>query len=766
MRGFRSEWAATLRRWRRAPVFPLVATAVLAVAIGASVAAWSAAAALFWGPLPFPRAGELFLVGEASPAGPGADVGPVPAPVAAAWAKATGPWRGISSWRPWVIVVTAPGPPRLLYGAAVSRNFFSVLRASPARGGILRGHAPQVVLSAVTARDLFPDGPVGREIETRRGAMVVAGTLPPGFLIPGQPGPVAFIVPMPPAPAGVVNYVRVLMRLRDAAAARSAVARLADIQRRLPGTTGAFAGPAGVPMLMSARRAISGPYRRRLLALSAATLALLLIACGNLCGLLLTRTVDRVEEIELRKALGAPKFALLLSASTEGLAVALAGGLVGGVVALLALRAMPALGVPASRAGAPVPSVAAAATLITALMAVAPAAWATRSRPRLRLQRTPGRTLRVLVVAQLALATAATVAVVLLTRSAFNLVAIRPGFALGETFVARTAFPTSDAAESTRLLLARLRALPQVKAAAIMDPLPLRGFSQTAPVHVTGGFPVDAAIGVSSAGALRLLGVALRDGRYFSEQDRFRSRPVAILNAQLAALLFPRQRPIGHRIWTADRALTVVGIVAGFHQLSLRQPEQPELFLPLAQAAPECLCLVVTPRPGDAASLPQAIRSAIAAALPADPVTEVSSLHSLIASETAVERAEAGIFGALGTLALVLACLGAFGAAADTVQRRKKEFAIRKALGASAAGIVATGMGPALRDAAAGCGAGLALAAVLTGHIQGLLVQVAAHDPASFLLGGAAVFLAAAVAAALPTARGALVLPTASLREN
>lgn len=567
----------------------------------------------------------------------------------------------------------------------------------------------------------------------------------------------------------------------------------------------AFFGTEAVP----AREQLVGQSARLLLSLLAAVSLLLLIACVNTAQLQLAQVQRRRRDFAVRGALGAPRWRLLLGAVIDVLAVAVLAGAVGTGLASVGfgtLRAQladkfPLLG------QAPfdprIVIVAATVTLVAGLAAaVGPSLFGSRI-PLIETLRRSGRGMggaagaerlrRALIVAEVTMAVVLVAMAGLMGKSLSRQLSTELGFEApnGVTFeltLPRNRYPERQGptymehAAGARFIAAALdqiRAIPGVGAAAVGKPLPLSGsqewsvFSAEDRPQPENGPIVGADYTVASDDMFRALGTPIVAGRDFNSTDREDGVPVVIVNRALEKWLWPGESGVGKRIKLgrlASRApwMTVVGVAADIRRYALTDTTRPEMIVPYTQRPyPTFSTLQFVVRsvlPAD--RLAREIQRAVARVDPTIPISRVRTIDDLISESSSSARFASRFMTAFGASALFLAMIGLYGIVAYMVWQRRQEFAVRRALGASAAQIVALVAREASLLTTVGVAIGIVVALGAGFGIRSLLYGVTPYDVPT-LAGTIVVLGAAGVAAAVaPAWRAAHVEPRAALEES
>jgi putative ABC transport system permease protein len=540
-----------------------------------------------------------------------------------------------------------------------------------------------------------------------------------------------------------------------------------------------------------------GSVRKPLLVLMGAVLFVLLIACVNVANLLLVRASGRESEVAVRTALGAGRARIVRQLLTESVVLALLGGVAGAVLAVWATKALVALA-PERTPRLHEVAVDSSVLLFTLTVSVVtgilfglvPALRA--SRPDLSSvlkEGTRGSKGRpavharsVLVVVETALAVMLLAGAGLLLRSFGALVQVDPGFDPSNAIAFRIAPPSPKYEEDPQLralantLMERMQRLPGVVAAgasAFGQPLDDNDF--TLSFQVEGrpepppGQEPSMRIAEVTPGYFKALGLPLLRGRLFTEQDRDGSATVAILTDAAARKYFPNEDPIGKRImlgWTSNgvrRGGEVVGIIGDFKQSTLDSDADPQLFLPYDQAPLGTLAVVIRST-ADLGAVAAAARAAVRDVDPDLPIYRLQTLEELVSTSVAQPRFYMLLLGGFAAVALMMAAIGMYGVTAYGVNQRKQEIGVRMALGATQDKVVRMVLRQGLILAVVGAAAGLFGAFLASRGLRGLLFEVSATDPMTYIGVTLTLVLVAALASYLPARRAARTDPQLALR--
>jgi putative ABC transport system permease protein len=798
-----------LRALRRRPGFTFVALATLALGIGANTAFFSVVSALLLRPLPFgPRSERLVTLHGAHPtqARDWEDSGVSPADLldvrresATLEDVAAAGYRSFS--------LEGEGGAERVLGASVTPNLFPMLGIAPARGryfradeGQDRGFEAVVLVSHGLWQRRFggDESIVGRSLRLNGRELTVVGVMPEGFKFPHRQDlwvPLR-LDPRQRAQRGLSAYAL----LRTEAPLDETRHELLGLAQRLAAQYPETNRDWSLHAFAIRDTFVDEGARVGTTTLLAAVAFVLLIGCANLANLLLARGVARQREMALRSALGAGRGALLRQSLVESLLLSLGGGVLGLLLAPLALDALFAAWpeeVPfwiRVETDWRVLAFTAALSVLTALLVgLVPALRISRPDLVAELNGTgrgssptpgQGRLQAALVAGQIALCLALLVGANLMIRTFLELQEADAGFDGGHLLTLRMTLagdaydpPEAKAAFYERAA-ERLLALPGVRAAASTSSIPTDDGGGPGRV-VPEGRPLvpEEEIGVSLVVASRhffeALGTPLLEGRTFTAGEVRDPRATAVVvNQGLARRFWPDGGALGRSLSLVgpgtNTTLVIVGIAPDvqFEEFGEETPQSRlNVYLPLARAGRRGMALLVrTER--DPALVAGAARRALHELDPGSPVYDVRTMSEVRAFTTWEQRFLGKAMGYFACAALLLACLGVYGVLAHAVSRRTREIGIRMALGAKPKDVVRLVVRQGATLVAAGAGAGLLLSLGLTRLLRGVLYGVSASDPAAFV--GMAALLAGVVllASYLPARRGARTDPIAALRSD
>ena len=806
--------------WRRAaahPGFTLVALATLAVGIGANVAIFTVVNAVLLRPLPIPDSERLVMLRHAAPGLAQLDELPMSDALYFLYAEESRTLDGVAVYRDLQASFTGPDNPQRVQAARVTASFFDVMGTPPRIGRAFTaeddrpGAAPVAVLADGLWRSRFGADPdvVGSVVDIDGASVEVVGVMPPGFSFSRPDAelwqPMGLDRDNTQLGAFGINGVA---RIADGSTLEQAQAELGAMLSNLAdvfpddGASAVLANAGFRPLVDRAREVVVGDIEATLWILLGAVGFLLLIACANVANLFLVRSEARHGEVAMRAALGEGRGQLVGSVLLESLVLGVAGGLASLPLAALAVRlllrlgprALPRLdeisidatvllyGLAASVAAGLLFGVLPAwrASAVAAAGRMAPGArGATAGRER-QLAR------RGLVVVQIALALTLLVGSGLAVRSFQKLAAVDPGFDPTDVLTFGLALPLSDydPPESRlafhRRMVDRLRALPGVAGAAAASTVPLGG-EVSGSGHTLEGRPLaDGEVPpvfmwkrVSPAW-FDTMRTELVEGRLFDALDGERDAPVVIVSRAVARAQWPGESALGKGMrlggppaGEGQEWSRVVGVVDDVHEIALHEDPPAMVYYPIpgvtaGVAVPPVMRYVV--RAPNAAALAGAVRETVRGLDRTLPIAGIETLETLVGRARGERAFVMVLLVIAAALALLLGSIGLYGVVSYMVAQRRREIAIRMAVGAQVTDVRRLVLAEAGWMALAGVAVGVASAVALTRRLQALLFETGPLDPVVF---GAVSALLAAVcllASWLPARRAARIDPMTVLR--
>lgn len=780
-------------RWlRRSPGFTGAALLTLALGLGATTAIFSILDTVLLRPLPYRDDRELVTLWQhATRAGETHDnVSPANF---RDWRERAKSYAAIGALNYWGVDWHTTDGLRSLDAWAVSEDFFRAMGRAPALGRTFTPEefAPGVNVFMTThgfwQRELGGDSSaVGRAFIVDGAMATLVGVLPPGFeMLLQRDIFVPLVLSEQQWASRQATYLTVVARLAEGVtleAARAEAAAIgATLEREYPREN------ADVRIFVSPLRdELLGDARGPLWLLGGAVVCLLGVACANVANLLLVRSLSRRREFALRSALGASGRRLVRQLVVESGILALAGGAAALFVAWGALRVFIAL------APADVPRLQGAGidgrVLLFALLlaggaalfcALGPLARVLRGAPRDALSdastsTTSSRASRAwqhgLAALQIGFALTLIIGAGLLVRSVQHLLTVERGFATkGVTALTVQAWDQyrsgAQRVAFAQEMQQRLRALPGVQHVGVTTALPLHEpvGNQTAGVVSPASGLTDRDMKQAVAAAISpnyfaTLEIAFRAGRDFTAADDSAAPPVVIVNEALVREHLQGQSPIGARLRVSFSGppieREIVGVVADVRHGALHEAPPPAVFVPHAQQRTGVMMFVVrADRP--ASTLMTDMRNVLSSVNPNLPVDKLTTAEQLVELSTRERRFVRTLLVGFAVIALLLALVGTYGVVSHAMAARRREIAVRMALGATHDNVRGLVLRHGALLALAGSVLGLLGAGLLVQLLRASLFGVSAFDPATYALGTLLVLGAAVVACLLPAAQAA-----------
>jgi putative ABC transport system permease protein len=803
-----------LRGLLRRPGFTAIAVATLAIGIGANAAIFAAVNAVLLRPLPFPEPDRLVQVFKSSAENPGEQCCVTSPPDFVDWRQESSVFSALAAVNENSYALAGEGPAEQIPCAEVTGSFFEALGIRALLGRTLEPAddaigGPDVVVigSGLWRRRYGADrNIVGRRILLDGVSREVVGVMPDGFAYPIGSDiwlPLRFTAAQLHVDRGRgAHYLDVVARLKPGVPLDEARAASHALGTRLAATYPRTNREYNISV-HPLRDALVGDARTPLLVLLAAVGLVLLIVCVNVAGLQLTRSIGRSRELAIRAAVGAGRGGILRALFVESVVIALAGGVLGLVVAswgsslIAALdggAAIPLLDQTRIDAGVLLFTLATAIVAAT-LFGLMPAWRASAPGDVAQRIRTEGPTTTgdvssqrwraSLIVIQTALAVMLLIGAGLLLRSFSRLLAVEPGFDIEriQTFMitlpeARYTAPPQRAAFVDDLV-SSIAGRPDADGAAAVFGLPFQGFDYSISTRTLDGRTLTDEehdrltfeVRLVTPDYFRLMGMELVRGRGVLPTDRLGSQPIALVSEAAARMMWPDQDPIGRHFTLGTRmgqggdqtGGTVVGLARDVHDLQPGRPPRPTVYFPYAQWPVDEVAVAVRAR-GEPGSLVEPIRKLLAERDPNIPMFEVRTMEQRGREVLSKPRLYMMLLGAFAVVAVFLSALGLYGMLAHLVTQRTREIAVRIALGAERRAVIAMVIGRAGWLAACGVAIGCATAAMAGRALQGMLFEVTATDAATYAIVAAGAVAIALLASWIPARRAARIQPVTALR--
>jgi predicted permease len=797
-----------IRSLTKQPGFTVVAVVTLMLAIGVNTTIFSVVNAVLLRALPFRDPDQLVAVQQSA-----ADDG-LPGIAAyqyLSWREKQTNLEDLGAYTDNNFNLTGRGEPERLSCAQVTASVFTTLGVQPVKGRLFLPQEDAVGMNNVAiVSERFWQGRyggaesiLGSTLTLDNKLYTIVGVMPAGFRFPGE-----FDIWLPLAldPAkefgDFFSLIEVVGRVKPNGNLQQAQTELGFISRNASEQVkeqGKEPLPLAVVEVVPLQQQLVAGARLTVLVLWGAVGLVMLIACVNVAGLMVSRTLGRQREMAVRAAVGARRWQLIRQLLIESVVLGLAGGILGSLIAIWSTRAIGSL-VPADLAttvhdlsNIPIDWRVFAFTLALSVVTgivfgLAPAL--TASKPdliqALRNSRSMGlmsfglRSFRGwLVVSELALALVLLVAAGLLVRSFTKLTAVDLGFDRENVLTARISLPRSKYKEPEKSLafqqelLQKIKALPGVETAGTINHTPLKGFGLIVFTGIEGHPPPDKkdppiGVGAVSPDYFQALRIPLLNGRNLDERDGPTMQKVALVNAAFAQRYFPGGDVLGKRVGFACEesegfCRIIVGVVGNIRQESLTDEVAAEIYVPDAQMPLNSVTLFVRTA-GDPLASVAAVRSQVLAIDNNQPIYDVKTLAQRVSEATAVSRSLTLLFSAFALLALVLGSVGIYGIVSYAVTQRTQEIGIRMALGARAGDILQLILKHGVVLVLSGVVIGIAGAFALTRFLASLLFGITPTDTLTFVIVSVMFFLIAMIASFIPARRATRVDPLVALR--
>ena len=770
-----------VRSWRRRPALAAIAISTIAIGIGAATSIYSVVDGVLLRPLPLPEPNRIVAIWQTFPRWRTNDV------LAPMWDRITlsqpefrdlvrlqHSFSSIGIWTGGRALLSSGDRAEDVRTLQASGSLLATLGVTPFMG---RTFAPEeenprgarVALISYEfwqnrfggARDI-----VGRVVTLDDVPHTIVGVLPPRLAMgrttstTGTSSPMGFWIP---ASYDSLNYYErtnhsyfAIGRLKSGVSIEQA---RAELSRLLP-PTGKDPLDKGV-RLAEWQRDQTRDVQAPLVVLLAAAALLLVIACINVATLLLGEATAREQEMAARVALGASTRRLVGQLLAESFSLAFAGLVLGVALAWAGTKVLVAFapsripGMGGVHVDMRVLAVSVAATLVTGLFfGLAPALSLSRARPG-SLLRGGGQSARggavlqrTLIAVELALSVVLLVGAGLLTRSLQRLTEVDPGFRTDKLIVDTPGFPRVAGRDSnvTRAFrtaaLARLAAIPGVAAVTAGDGPPFSGRSSSTMIQLEGEAPQAFGGGgapihevqqrVTVPGYFAAIGIALKEGRDFTAEDRAGAPLVAIVSSLTERREFPNRSAVGKRVKYQGDWRTIVGVVDDVHLQRLSADVQPMIYTPVDQRRGSWVLSLLVRTAGDPGVVAPQVRKIVAELAPAATTQTVETMSVMVKRSFSEERYRSLLVSLFGVVAAVLAAVGIYGVTSRAVSRRMRELAIRSALGATARSIALTVIAASSVGAAIGIGVGLLGARLGSTVLTPFLFGVTATDGVTY----------------------------------
>jgi predicted permease len=806
------DFSYALRTLRQRPGFAAVALATLALGIGATTVMFTVINSVLLKPLSFPQPERLLtLHGQSEKYG---DNWAVSYPDYLDYKRTSRSLAPMAAWSYGGGTVSDPGEAEYVDRRYISSELFSVFGVALTRGRAFLpeedrpGAAPVAIISHGLWQRRYGASPsaIGKPLVYDGKPYTVVGIAPAGFQLDGSAD---VFTPLGPFTElrmrnRAANFIHVVARLQTGVTLAQAQAELAIVSRRLAEQypqTNAGRSFKAQPL----RQELVGEVRSTLWLLLGAVSLVLLIACVNVASLLLARAVSRERELAMRVALGAGRGRLIRQCLTESAVLGLFGGALGVLLAAIGIRPFVLLW-PGSLPRAEEVSLdwnvllfAVGASLASGLLfGLAPALRAP-TRELEQALRAGARTFTGgsrhlhsgFVMCEIALAVVLLVGAGILGRTLLRLSSLDPGLDIHNVVTAHVALSPGvlqkDPAQiraAWQDVLDRSRRAVGVQSVALADIIPMRegldevGYWTTPTPPPPTQMPIALASSVTPD-YLKVMGIPLRQGRFFDDHDRVGTEFVVVIDEVLAQHLFPHQDAVGKRFWVQAMGpgpMRVIGVIGHVRHWGLASDDQSQMrdqiYYPFAQVRDQAMPLFAT-------FMSMAVRTSIPPLNVVEPLRrqlrgatndqtlyQVRTMEQLASASLARQRFLLMLFGIFAGLALLLACIGIYGVMAYVTSQRVPEIGVRMALGATAHDVIRLVLGQSLRMIFIGVGVGLGTALAAARLLEKLVAGVRSSDPSTFAIMISVLVVAGLFASFLPARRASRVDPISALRQE
>lgn len=771
---------------------------MLALAIGANTAIFSAINALLLHPYPFPEASRIVVVEAIHARGDNGGAG----------------YRDFLDWReqntvfnemailPWIgaYTLTGQGEPQRINGGRPTAGFFRVLGIQPVVGRFFtidedKPGGPRVaVISYPAWQNRFGGRAdiLGQRMTLDGAPYTIIGVMPRGFAYPGLKTS-EFWAPLGENPGNgrFQHQYSVIARLKPSITISRAQADMSAIARRLeqqyPETNKDWRVEVS-PL----EGFLAGEIKTPLAILFSAVTFVLLLACANVAGLMLVRASGRAREIAIRISLGASRARVARQMLTESILLALAAG---GLGLLIAAWLMDVLRMAAPedfaldttmRLDPIVLAFTLAVSILTGVaFGLAPALYASKTDLNTALKsgspatgtRSRNRLLSGLVAGEIALSLVLLVGAGLLVKDFLFVMQMKTGIRIEHVLTFALDLPRARYSSDTRTtafyqeLLTKLRAAPGVDAAGAVATLPMTGEHSGGRFEIEGRpkptdwLDVSAQYNSATPGYFRTMGMPLLRGRDFDERDTAASPLVVVIDQTLARRYFPNEDPVGRKIKVAEKWRTIAGIVGAVNSQQPMHPPVPQIYFPYAQPFGGVQWVTVRTA-GDPAKLSAGVVQIVRALDRDVPVLHLRTMGQVVSDSLSEPRLMMSLLSGFAGFALALAAIGIYGVIAYSVTQRVHEMGIRVALGATRVDLLRLVVGKGASLAALGLAFGLP-AGLAAARLMGSLLYGVKSTDATVFIGIPALLVAVALAASfLPARRAANIDPIVALRNE
>ena len=815
MIGLLQDLRYAVRQFLKTPGLTILVIITIALGVGANTALFSVVNGVLLNPLPYPEPDQLVALRESKP---NFEWGTIPYPTFRDWQKDNHTFSSIAVWRGYAFSLTGAGEAEQVNAQLVSSDFFPILGVKPLLGrSFLAGEdeigaAPIAVISEGLWRRKFASAPdiLSKGITLDGNSYSIVGVIPAGPHFPMGSASARREVFVPIGQwknnlltsRGAGLGINGIGRLKPGVTIEQARADMTSVSNNLavafPDTNKGISA-----RLIPFKQWMVGDIGSLLLVLLASVGFVLLIACVNVANLLLARSTSRTREFAVRSALGASQRRMVRQLLTESLLLAVAGGMLGLMLAAWGTRAalsvLPTALPRTEEIGLDLRVLfftLAISLLAGILFGLVPALKMSPSRLQETLKEggrgMSGGRHRVqgaFVVAEMAMALVLLAGAGLMIRSLTRLWGVDPGFNSRNVLTVGLTLPQSMMAASPDAIRAAFRefdhkiaSIPGVEAVSqTWGSVPMAGDDeqtfwfegQPKPANPNDrSWAIDYIV---EPGYLKAMEIPLLRGRFFTNQDNEHSPRVVVVDDVFARKYFPNENPLGKRILRDDASPEeIVGVVGHVKQWGLDADDteklRAQIYIPCMQMPDAFITMqasgstVIIRSRQAGTGLLDSIRHASQQISNEQIIFNPQTMDQIIADSLAERRFSMILFGAFAALALLLASVGIYGVISHVVGQRTHEIGIRMALGARRLDVLRLILVGAGRVALIGVALGLVCALSLTSLLANRLYGVSPQDPITFVAVPSILIAVALLASYLPARRATKVDPMTALR--
>jgi putative ABC transport system permease protein len=792
-----------VRTFSKQPSFTLVAIITLALGIGANSAIFSIINGVLLKSLPFKEPENVVKLWEFIPGG---FQGTVSVPNLKDWREQNSVFSQIAAYQFQNFGLQSKDAPERVQAATVSPEFFDVLGMQPqlgrtiAEGEDQQGKHRVAVLSYQLWQSKFAGDVdiIGKPILLGGENFTVIGVMPASLRYPSRTTDlwVPLVISPQQAASRGSHWLFGLARLKPGVTFQQAQEEMSGIARHIEEQYPDQQTNRGI-LLIQAQEEMVRRIRPALLVLLVAVGFVLLICCTNVANLLLARATTRRREIAIRLALGAGRLRLLRQLLTESALLSLLGAGLGLFIAYWGVQLLVKLATgilpradEVTLDGRVVFFTLGLGLLTAVIFGLAPALQAIKADVQSDLKGSSAATgnqqrnwLRsLLVVGEVAAALVLLIGASLLMKSFVRLQQTESGLQSKNVLTAGIALPDSkyktakEIAQFHQQMLEKVSALPGVQSAGIISKLPLQEWGYNGSIQIEGQAPLPLnrnsfiEFRAVSPDYFNALGIQLRAGRLLNNSDQAGTLQSVLINETMARQFFPDQDAVGKFIIIGDSdKYQIVGIVGDVKQSGLTQASRPEMYWPYTQSPDTSLTINVSlvVRTGAAPTeLTSAIRNAVLAVDPAQPIYNVQTMEEVIAASVSDRRLNTLLLTLFAGIALILALIGVYSVMSYMVVQNTREIGIRMALGARAQDILRLVIGQGAVLTSIGISIGIGLSLGLTRMLESLLYNISSTDPLTFVMTPVLLLSVAFLACWIPARRATRVDPMIALRQE